>query len=276
LTALGCGGGDDGLRRADTAAPIEAQPGKRAKNQKVDAQAVAQKRFFRVREAWLLDMWAIRSLEAPPKLIAAAIGRHFNFEHFALTGELVAWPSARTLDRETGTNVKTVRAAIEALVQCGSLVVERRYDQARRRHSSHLYCAIMRPSVDQGGPPVWTRVVQTGGPDSMNDSLKDSKIPNATRSDTIASRSRHLASPSDSDIAARRRRLHVVSGGAGQESVRAIAFDLAGGTWGENGRAVVGKAERDGVDHGEILERIRECVEEGATVQELAYRLWQP
>src|SRR5262249_34906837 len=111
---------------------------------------------------------------------------YFNHEEFAKDGGLWAWPSLRTLDKATGQSRNTILAAIKDLEAAGYLEVHRRYDPVRRRYKSHLYQALVPggdgskpgkktyPILNQGGSDGCTRVVQTGGTDSMTENKNDS------------------------------------------------------------------------------------------------------
>jgi len=149
------------------------------------------KDYLAAKEAWLKHTLSLRRLTTRAKLVATAMFFDFNQDRFTKSGLLYAWRSLRSLDKATGQDRKTVVLAIEDLESAGLLKAHRRYDKERGRYRSHLYLALMpkpksskkvfeKPKggwftrVDQGGPDGSTRVVQTGGPDSMTDSMKDS------------------------------------------------------------------------------------------------------
>jgi hypothetical protein len=106
----------------------------------------------------------------------------FNYERFVNEGQLLAWPSLRSLDKATGQAKNTVLAGLEDLAIAGRIEVIPRYNPERRRRTSNMYRARMPAKSDekplqvvqelnQGGSDVCTRVVQTGDTDLLNDSL---------------------------------------------------------------------------------------------------------
>jgi hypothetical protein len=149
-------------------------------------QRASRKDYLAARDDWLKCVLGDRNLSGRAKIAAGAIYFFFNYEGFAKDGGLWAWPSLRTLDKATGQSKNTVIAAIEELETAGYLKAHHRYDPKERRYKSHLYQGLVPgrggsksgkktdPKSNQGGSDGCTRVVQTGGTDSLNDFLNDS------------------------------------------------------------------------------------------------------
>jgi hypothetical protein len=105
--------------------------------------------YLAARENWLKRILASRDLTTRARLVASALYFYFNQEEFVETGELWAWPGLRMLDEKSGLARNTVRAGIDDLVAAGHLEVQPRYDEERRRHTSHRYRAIVPRGVGQ-------------------------------------------------------------------------------------------------------------------------------
>jgi hypothetical protein len=123
---------------------------------------------------------------------------HFNQERFMREGQLFAWPSTRTLTKEGGMARNTILAATNGLETAGYLEVTRRYNRERRKHERNEYRARI-PSqksaevdkqLNHPGSDGYTRVVQTGEPYSLNDSLNDSMIQIDSLSASVADATR--------------------------------------------------------------------------------------
>src|SRR5262249_44765629 len=124
------------------------------------------------RDYWLRCVLADRDLSQRAKVVANALYFYFNCEEFAKDGGLWAWPSIRSLDKQTGQSKNTVKAALGDLEAAGYLKPNRRYDPQRRRYKSHLYEALTPLKVHKlthPRPDASPRVGQTGGTDSMNE-----------------------------------------------------------------------------------------------------------
>ena len=147
--------------------------------------------YLALREKWLKHALASRRLSSRGKLVASAMFFYFNQQQFLKDGSLWAWPSLRLLDKATGLDRKTVVRAIEDLEAAGYIKARREYDRERRRHKGNLYLALIPTKAaaepaevhdfHQGGGDGSTRVVETGGPYSMNYSM-NKNIPPSLRS----------------------------------------------------------------------------------------------
>src|SRR5262245_51266597 len=150
------------------------------------SQPRVSKDYLAAREAWLKQSLSIRGLPQRGKVVASALFLYFNQEGFIQHGRLEGWPSLRTLDNATGLDRKTVEKGIKDLEACGALTVVRRYNPETRRHTSNLYTALMpndqisptrsekRPKFPYPRGDRSPTLGETGGPDSMKDSMSES------------------------------------------------------------------------------------------------------
>ena len=121
--------------------------------------------FEQLREAWSKQVRADRKLPHAAKTVLWAMSAHLNRESFT------AWPSHRTLDKETGMPRRSVQRAIRQAEQRGHIKIEQRYRSRGRQ--SHIYSPQLQVEVTKVAhemTPGWrhhdARVAHTGVPAS--------------------------------------------------------------------------------------------------------------
>jgi Helix-turn-helix domain len=145
--------------------------------------------YLAARENWLKRVLADRDLSQRAKVVAGVLYFYFSSEEFIKDGKLFAWPSSRTLDKQSGLSRNTVKEAVDDLEAAGYLKIQRRYDAESSRYKSHLLLAVA-PTDEGGGSESgkegWVKQLTQGGstssprvgqlvePYSMNDSMTDS------------------------------------------------------------------------------------------------------
>jgi hypothetical protein len=60
------------------------------------------------------------------------------------------------------------------------------------------------------------------------------------------------------------------------EALKSKCFSLAGRSYGQQGRAVIAKAIKQGINLSEILQTVEECIGQNDSARDLAYALWRP
>jgi hypothetical protein len=98
--------------------------------------------FMQARDAWLAAALADQRLTAGEARLCGALSLHFNFGHYATTGELIAWPGWETLMAASTLSKMTVYRSLENLERLGVLDIERgRYDRGAKRRAGNTYRA---------------------------------------------------------------------------------------------------------------------------------------
>ena len=136
--------------------------------------------FEKFREAWIRQFCADRKLSTAAKTVLTILSLYLNRD------TLTAWPSTRTLDKETGLSRNTVLKAIEDAAGREHVAVERGF-----RKGGHRAVNVYRPllhgtgnggsqtepgwftSVHQDGSTVCTTVVQSVEPEHLNEPLTE-------------------------------------------------------------------------------------------------------
>jgi hypothetical protein len=137
--------------------------------------------FERWRETWLKAVLANRTLPAGAKVVATTISLHLNRDTRA------AWPSIRTLNKESGLSSTAVQNGIKALERHGHLTIERKFKPETRRHAVNVY----RPVGGASGTPcnrLRHMVCHPGSTEPLTDSLNEPSIQIATQSALVATR----------------------------------------------------------------------------------------
>jgi hypothetical protein len=129
--------------------------------------------FAAAAKAWLRITTAHRRLTAGEARLCSALYQHFNFEHYEKTGELIAWPSWKTLMAWSALSKTTIFNAIVKLERLRLLEVEHgRFDGATRKRAGNVYhvpprFGVVNPAPDQGSKPRFTLVNKTLRIDSV-------------------------------------------------------------------------------------------------------------
>jgi DNA-binding transcriptional MocR family regulator len=190
--------------------------------------------FAAAREQWLDAVFADRNIGFSAKILARTLWTHFNRLHFDQNDNLLAWPSIRTLDRETGMSRNTVVAAIRKLEAGGWIEVHRNRASGGRSQANRYFACRSQSTVRSapGGSIRCVDAVHTGAPDSMNNHLIDSLTRHSPRAAPTAPRSQASRSKS--------------------------VFDLAENKWGTRGRKIAAMAARRDVSNEEILDAMEQ------------------
>jgi|SRR5579871_1371012 len=246
-----------------------------------DASQRKAKDFRIASRDWLARIMGARNVPPRAKTVAWVLYDHFNRRYFDECGGLMAFPALTTIDRKSGLSKKTVMLALGDLIKLGHVVVQRgrggrglaagnryvavmaasawrslgpvaeRTKESQRNDATTGQPAVNRPSRGAGvtlsGIHGYTVAGDPGNPNLLKDLSTDPMIRSAPPTDPIAKR-----------------------------SGRAALFHNVSAFYGPNGRALVAKAERDGVGLAEITQAFEDCVENDEPLSEFAYRNWRP
>jgi Helix-turn-helix domain len=242
------------------ATQIAAPKSKSAEIIALPTAAERAKAFYKAARDWHTQVRRARSVSQRAKIVASVLTDHFNRIHFDSCGELMAFPSISTIDKESGMSRHTVFTALKDLEGLGYIKIKKgrggRGYAAGNRYIATFPPAVASedsskaregtresaPGVNTSGAPVCTGAVHPGGTKLMTYPLIEPTMLNPPDSDTIAPRSRRSV------------------------------FALARRTWGERGASVIARAEREGAyDIKEICETTEEYAAAEYSARDLCY-----
>lgn len=266
-----------------------------------DATPNKAKDFRIAARDWLTQIMAARNVSQRVKIVAWVLYDKFNRMQFDECGELVAFPTLRTIDKESGMSKRTVQAAIKELAELGYIVV-RRGRGVRGLDAINRYVAA-RPSPAESAPKGASTAAKPGVanviPLKVDPTTDGASPPRRALDDASTNPPRIAASwipgvptrgipgspaegyPGNPDLLSDRVTDRVIRRAPRAEpidkrSARAAMFDAAEAYYGPTARAVIAKAESAGVDPDEIVSILRECIKNDYPLGELAYQTWRP